>query len=102
MPLALILSTLKAFLLEKGFDLKTIGFFSLVAIPYSLKIFLAPVIDSQKIPLLSNILGQRKSWIVLTQFLLITFIALLGVGGIFSNLSLIAVFAILIACASAS
>jgi PAT family beta-lactamase induction signal transducer AmpG len=101
-PLALILSTLKAFLLEKGFDLKTIGFFSLVAIPYSLKIFLAPVIDSQKIPLLTKILGQRKSWIILTQFFLVTFIALLGVGGIFSNLTFIAIFAILIACASAS
>jgi len=101
-PLALILSTLKAFLLEKGFDLKTIGFFSLVALPYSLKIFFAPIIDSCKIPFLTRILGQRKSWIILTQFLLVAFIASLGVSGVFSNLSMIAIFAVLIGFASAS
>lgn len=100
--MALILSTLKAFLLEKGFDLKTIGFFSLVALPYSLKIFFAPIIDSCKIPLLTRILGQRKSWIIFTQFLLISLIISLGVAGVFSNLSAIAIFAILIAFASAS
>ena len=102
LPLALILSTLKAFLLEKGFDLKTIGFFSLVALPYSLKIFFAPIIDSCRVPLLTRFLGQRKSWIILTQLLLIIFIAMLGLSGVFSNLSSIATFAILVAFASAA
>lgn len=102
LPLALILSTLKAFLLEKGFDLKTIGFFSLVALPYSLKIFFAPIIDSCKIPFLTKILGQRKSWIIFTQFLLVLLISMLGVAGIFSNLFAIAIFAVLIGFASAS
>jgi PAT family beta-lactamase induction signal transducer AmpG len=102
MPLALILSTLKAFLLEQGFDLATIGFFSLAALPYSLKIFFAPIIDSKRIPLLTKAFGQRKSWIILTQILLAVFIATLGVGGIFSNLSAIASLAFLIGLASAS
>ena len=35
LPIALILSTLKALLLDKGFDLKTIGFFSLVSLTYT-------------------------------------------------------------------
>ncbi len=102
MPLALILSTLKAFLLEKGFDLATIGFFSLAALPYSLKIFFAPIIDSKKVPLLTKIFGQRKSWIILTQILLAIFIAALGVAGIFQNLYSLALIAFLIGLASAS
>ena len=38
-PITLILSTLKALLVDKGFDLQIIGFLSLVSLPYSLKIF---------------------------------------------------------------
>ncbi len=102
LPLALILSTLKAFLLEKGFDLKTIGFFSLISIPYSIKFLFAPIIDSCTVPFLTKKIGQRKSWIVIAQLLLVTFIALLGFAGIFTNVFYIATFAILIAFASAS
>jgi len=41
LPISLILSTLKPLLVDRGFDLKTIGFFSLVSIPYSLKFFVS-------------------------------------------------------------
>jgi PAT family beta-lactamase induction signal transducer AmpG len=102
LPLALILSTLKAFLLDKGFDLKTIGFFALVSIPYSLKIFFAPVMDSCSLPILTRIFGQRKSWIIFSQILLVIFISAIGMAGIASNLSAIALFSFLVALASAS
>jgi len=102
LPIALVLSTLKALLLDKGFDLKTIGIFSLVSLPYSLKLFFAPVIDSCKVPFLTKIFGQRRSWIIFTQLLLVTFITFLGTAGIEGNLSAIAVFAFLVAFASAS
>lgn len=102
LPLSLILWTLKGLLLEKGFDLKTIGFFSLVSIPYTLKPFFAPVIDSCSVPFLTRIFGQRKSWIILAQLFLVIFIALLGVAGIAVNLTYIAIFAVLVAFASAS
>ena len=102
LPLSLVLSTLKASLLEKGFDLKTIGFFSLVSLPYTLKFFFAPVIDSCPVPFLTKMFGQRKSWIILTQILLAIAIFALGAAGITNNLSAIAVFAVLVAFASAS
>lgn len=101
LPLALVLSTLKAWLLDKGFDLKTIGFFSLVSLPYSLKFLFAPIIDSTKLPILTRLIGQRKSWILLSQILLGIFIFLLGLSGIFNSLAMIAVFAVLVAFASA-
>lgn len=102
LPLALILSTLKATLLEKGFDLKTIGFFSLVSLPYTLKFLFAPIIDTCGVPYLTKLVGQRKSWIILTQILLGTAIFGLGAAGITNDLSAIAVFAVLVAFASAS
>lgn len=102
LPLALILSTLKASLLEKGFDLKTIGFFSLVSLPYTLKFCFAPIIDSCSLPFLTKKLGQRKSWIILTQILLALAIFGLGAAGFSGDVSLIAVFAVLTAFASAS
>ena len=73
LPISLVLSTLKALLVDQGFDLKTIGFFSLVSIPYSLKFFFAPVIDSLALPYFSKKLGQRKSWIIFSQLLLVFF-----------------------------
>jgi len=102
LPLALILSTLKALLVDKNFDLQTIGFFSLIALPYSLKIFFAPIIDSCAVPYLTKILGQRRSWIILTQIVLAITIAMLGIAGEIGNLFLITIFAFLVAFASAS
>lgn len=102
MPLALILSSLKAFLLEKGFDLATIGFFTLATLPYSLKIFFAPIIDSKSLPIFTKIFGQRKSWMILTQVLLAVFIAFFSIESIANNLTLIALLAFLIGLFSAS
>jgi len=102
LPIVLVLSTLKALLLEKGFDLKTIGFFSLVSLPYTLKFCFAPIIDSCRVPFLTKILGQRRSWLILTQAVLVVAIALLGIAGIAADLGAITIFAVLVAFASAS
>jgi MFS transporter, PAT family, beta-lactamase induction signal transducer AmpG len=102
LPLALVLSTLKALLSDKGFDIKTIGFFSLVSLPYTLKFFFAPIIDSFGLPFLTKTFGQRRSWIIFTQIALIIFISTLGIASISANLTAIAIFAFLVAFASAS
>ncbi|MBL6664472.1 MAG: MFS transporter [Rickettsiales bacterium] len=102
LPLALIISTLKVLLLEQGFDIKTIGFFALISIPYSFKFCYAPIIDSVKIPFLSNKVGQRKSWILFMQVCLALFIALLGWSGVMGSLFLIGLFALMVAFFSAS
>jgi len=102
LPLALVVSTLKILLLERGFDIKTIGFFSLVSIPYSIKFLYAPIIDSCKVPLLTNLIGQRRSWIITTQIGLIILISCLGVSGVFANILTISIFALLVALFSAS
>src|SRR3989338_5639121 len=92
LPLALILSTLKAMLTDKGFSLAVIGFTSLVTLPYSIKFLFAPIIDSFKVVFLTKIFGQRRSWIILMQIALILTITALGVAGNTANLFLITIF----------
>lgn len=101
-PITLILSTLKALLVDKGFDLQIIGFLSLVSLPYSLKIFVAPVVDSLAIPYFTKKLGNRRSWIMITQILLTILISLLGIFGEVASLKGIAILSFLVACVSAT
>ncbi len=101
LPLALILSTLKVFLVDANVDIKTIGLFSLISLPYGLKFLWAPIVDSIGLPILTKSLGRRKSWIILNQILLIICIAALGVF-VNSNASTIAAIAMLIAIFSAT
>lgn len=101
-PISLVLSTLKALMTDKGFDLAVIGFISLVSLPYSLKILVAPLVDSLAIPILTKKIGNRKSWIIFTQFLLAIFIALLGIAGDIAALSAIAALAFIVASLSAT
>lgn len=101
-PLALNLSTLKAFLVDRSVDITAIGFFTLVTVPYSIKFLWAPLIDSVKIPFLSHFFGKRRSWILLTQILLIILIILLGIGSNFSKIYDLVIIAFLIAFVSAS
>ena len=71
LPLLLTLSTLSVWLVEIGVTKTTIGFFALVGLPYSLKFLWAPLMDNLKIPFFTNYFGRRRSWILLTQVLLI-------------------------------
>lgn len=64
LPLYLTGSTLKAWLTKtEGLDLGTIGAFSMVTLPYSLKVFWAPLLDRYALPGL----GRRRGWMLLTQ-----------------------------------
>ena len=63
LPLALTSGTLQAWLTVEGVDLKTIGIFTMVGLPYTLKFLWAPVMDRVIPPWL----GRRRGWMVLTQ-----------------------------------
>jgi MFS transporter, PAT family, beta-lactamase induction signal transducer AmpG len=101
-PLALYGSTLTMWLSRLGVDIKTIGLFSLVALPFSFKFIWAPIFDNIKLPFLSSKLGLRKSWLVLMQILLVAAIIFIGETDPSSNIKLTAIAAITIAFFSAS
>ena len=101
-PLYMILSTLLIWLTRENVEIATVGLFALTQIPWSIKFLWAPIIDTYKIPFLTKYLGQRKSWLLITQILLITSIILLGYSDPNKNLILTAFFALITAFFSAN
>lgn len=67
LPFLLVFSTLSAWLRDEGVERTAIGFFAWVGLTYSIKVFWAPIVDRLKLPLLQQLLGQRRSWILLGQ-----------------------------------
>jgi len=67
LPYLLVFSTLSAWLSDVGISRSVIGFFSWVGVTYSIKIFWAPVIDRLPLPMLTALLGRRRSWMLLAQ-----------------------------------
>ena len=71
LPRALPVSTLQAWMAVEGVDLRTIGIFAIVALPYTLKFLWSPAMDRFVPPLF----GRRRGWILITQLLLAASIA---------------------------
>ena len=67
-PYGILMDPLNYWLSEEGIQKSTIGLLSLVFLIYSLKVFWAPLVDRLKLPGIS-FLGQRKSWLFLSQFI---------------------------------
>jgi len=63
LPLALTGQAMQAWLSGEGIDVATIGFLSLVGLPYTFKFLWAPLMDRFELPWL----GRRRGWLVLTQ-----------------------------------
>jgi PAT family beta-lactamase induction signal transducer AmpG len=63
LPLALSGTALQTWLTVDNVDIATIGFFSLVGLPYTFKFLWAPLMDRFEPPWL----GRRRGWIVLLQ-----------------------------------
>lgn len=98
LPLYLTSRTLQAWMRVEQVDLTTIGIFSLVALPYSLKWLWAPVMDRVVPPFL----GRRRGWLLVTQLALIAAIAGMSLQDPRLGLKLLAVNALVIAFFSAS
>lgn len=97
-PLALTGSTLSAWMVKEGVDIKTIGLFSLVGLPYAFKFLWSPLMDRFVPPFL----GRRRGWMIITQLLLIITISAMGFYNPASTPLLIAAMALSLAFFSAS
>lgn len=67
LPFPLVYSTLSAWLEEAGVERSTISTFAWLGFAYSLKFLWAPIVDSTKLPLLTRLLGRRRSWMLIAQ-----------------------------------
>lgn len=98
LPLLLTDRTLQAWMTVEGVDLKAIGLFSLVGIPYSLKFLWSPLLDRFVPPFL----GRRRGWLLVTQLALVLAIAAMALQNPTQALQMLAINALLIAFLSAS
>jgi len=97
-PLALTGGTLQAWMTVTGVDLRTIGLFALVGLPYTLKFFWSPFMDRFVPPWL----GRRRGWIIITQLSLVLGISAMAFSSPQQAPLLLALLALTVAFTSAS
>ena len=68
LPFYLVFQSLSAWLRQSHVERSTIGMLAWVGTVYSLKFLWAPVVDRVSLPLLTRVLGRRRSWMLLAQF----------------------------------
>lgn len=102
LPLLLILGTLSFWLREAGIDRSTIGYLSWIGLAYGFKWMWSPLVDRMSLPLLTQLLGRRRAWILLSQVIIT--IALVGMANTdpLENLTHMVFFALAVAFASAT
>jgi PAT family beta-lactamase induction signal transducer AmpG len=78
LPLLLVFGSLSFWLREAGIDRTTIGYLSWIGLAYGFKWVWAPLVDRLPIPLFTRWLGRRRSWLLLSQCVVIA--ALVGMA----------------------
>jgi PAT family beta-lactamase induction signal transducer AmpG len=97
LPLYILISLLPAWLRSEGVDLKAIGLFALIQLPFTWKFIWSPLFDRYVPPL-----GRRRGWLLITQIALLITLPLLGTFHPKLDIWLIAYFAGIVAFFSAS
>ncbi|RRQ20326.1 MFS transporter [Guyparkeria sp. SCN-R1] len=98
LPLLLTSGTLQAWLTMEDIDLKTIGLFALVGLPYTLKFLWAPILDRFAV----GQFARRRGWILLTQVLIAVGLLGLAISDAQTQIWQIAIFALMVAFLSAT
>jgi PAT family beta-lactamase induction signal transducer AmpG len=73
LPLYILISLLPAWLRSEGVDLKSIGLFALIQLPFTWKFLWAPLFDRYSLPM-----GRRRGWLLVTQLALLLSIPFVG------------------------
>ncbi|HMS26343.1 MAG TPA: MFS transporter [Burkholderiaceae bacterium] len=102
LPLLLVLGTLSFRLREAGIDRSTIGYLSWVGLAYGFKWVWAPLVDRLPIPVLTTRLGRRRSWLLLSQALIMAGLVGMAVNDPQQSLLPVVWFALAVAFGSAT
>jgi len=102
LPFPLVFSTLSTWLRQIGISKTIIGFFAWIGITYSIKIIWAPIVDRMPLPVITKLLGPRRSWMLVAQAGIIA--GLLGMAWTdpAQHITAMALFALLVAFSSAT
>ena len=98
LPIALVGSTLQAWMTVEGVNLATIGLITLIGVPYTWKFLWAPTMDRFVPPFL----GRRRGWLVVTQGAIIAGLAAMAFCSPKTEIVVLASLALFVAFMSAS
>ncbi len=98
LPLFILINLLQAWLAKSGLDVKALGLFALVMIPYTWKFLWSPLMDRFSL----GRLGRRRGWMALTQAGLFLAIGSMGMLDPARQVHLVIVAAVAVAFLSAS
>ena len=70
LPYIVLITTSSAWFKDVGVSLTLIGFFAWITFPYTIKFLWAPLVDRFEIIAFKKF-GHRKSWILLTQLIIL-------------------------------
>ena len=70
LPILLVFSTLSVWLVKAGISRSTVTLFSWAGFAYAFKYLWSPLVDNYKLPILKKF-GHRRSWLLLSQLLII-------------------------------
>ncbi|MDA9556937.1 MFS transporter [Vibrio sp.] len=99
-PWVLIGSNMSGWLTDAGLTRAAIGYFGSVFAVYAVNFLWAPLVDRVKLPILYPLLGQRRSWIILCQAIIL--IATLAITQMDPSINLLMTSAIALGIAVAS
>src|SRR5262249_47354901 len=102
LPNLLVFDTLSAWLRAAGLSLQLISVFSLATISYSFNVLWAPLVDRTKIPVLTDALGHRRSWMLFTQIAVLAGLICISFTNPKAGIAAVAVFAVLTGLSSAT
>ena len=102
LPLLLVFGTLSFWLREAGIDRSTIGHLSWVGLAYGFKWVWSPLVDRMPIPLLTRLLGRRRSWLLLAQSVIVAALVVMAMTDPKQALSPVVWCALALAFASAT
>jgi PAT family beta-lactamase induction signal transducer AmpG len=102
LPFLLVFDTLSAWLRSAGLSLELIAFFSLATLAYAFKFLWAPLLDRTTVPGLTRLFGHRRSWMLVTQALVMVFLFAMSTVDPAANLPLMAALAVCVGFSGAS
>ncbi len=102
LPILLIFSSLSIWLREAGVERSAVTFFSWAALGYSFKFVWAPLVDRLPLPWLTNKLGRRRSWLLVSQIAVIAALMFMAANNPVDGLVWVAIGAVMLGFSSAT
>ncbi len=102
LPFPLVYATLTYWLNESGIEKSTISAFAWIGFAYAFKFLWSPFVDRLHLPLLTNALGRRRAWLLLSQILITVSLVVLSSIDPAQAIAAFALVAIAVAVSSAT